>query len=177
MKEYSNFLPEDLADKLYNIGDDIMRGKYPEKINVWTNYLWDKTIIEDSSVVICIRVPETFLEDIQNSLIEKNIFDPSTDVSLTESRSAMLYVWTKNSYIPVHADGIYSKAVTVYLGRNWKYNDGGLFNWQDKHDENWKTITPTFNKAVVNDLGYLHGTTPVKSDNFRITLQIFLNNK
>jgi hypothetical protein len=176
MKEYIDFLPESLADEIYSVGNDIMRGRYSEKVNFWTNYLWDESIIQDSAVVICIRLPEKFLEDIQNVLSAKGIFDKDTDVPLTHSKSAMIYVWTKDSYIPEHADGIYSKAVTIYLGRNWNYNDGGLFHWQDKNKNTWNVITPDFNKAVVNNAGYNHGVTPVKSKNFRITLQIFLNN-
>jgi Rps23 Pro-64 3,4-dihydroxylase Tpa1-like proline 4-hydroxylase len=63
----------------------------------------------------------------------------------------------------------------VYLNETWQYNDGGMFNWLNPENNEWKNIEPTFNKAVVNDSGYSHGITPVKSSSNRITLQVFLS--
>lgn len=174
MKEVNNFLPEDLAKQYYNFGLDVVTGK-SESNYVWTNQAWNKNIVKDSSIVICIKLPDKFLQELQDILQLKSHFDPTIDEPLTSSKSAMVYVWSKNSYIPVHADGTYSKAITVYLNNSWEYNDGGMFNWFDEKSQEWKNITPTFNKAVINDSGYLHGITPVKSSSNRITLQIFLN--
>ena len=174
MKEFRDFLPIDLAKRYYKFGQDVVSGRSGLN-SVWTNQAWDKKIVEDSSVVVCIRLPDELLEELQSILEDKAIFDKNRDMPLTRSRSAMIYVWSKNSYIPVHADAVYSKAITVYLNSSWEYNDGGMFNWFDEKLQEWKNITPTFNKAVVNDLGYLHGITPVKSSTNRITLQIFIN--
>lgn len=174
MKEFKDFLPVDLAKKYYNFGLDVITGKSGLN-NVWTNQAWNKDIVRDSSVVICIKLPDEFLQELQDILESQRCFDPNTDEPLISSKSAMIYVWSKNSYIPVHADGVYSKAITVYLNSSWEYNDGGMFNWFDEKLQEWKNITPTFNKAVVNDLGYLHGITPVKSSTNRITLQVFIN--
>ena len=174
MKEVNNFLPVDLAKQYYNFGLDVVTGKSGLN-HVWTNQAWDKSIIKDSAIVVCIKLPDEFLQELQDILQLKSYFDPTVDQPLTSSKSAMIYVWSKNSYIPVHEDVRYSKAITVYLNNSWEYNDGGMFNWFDEKSQEWKNITPTFNKAVINDSGYLHGITPVKSSSNRITLQIFLN--
>jgi hypothetical protein len=174
MKEVNDFLPFDLAKQYYNFGLDVVTGKSGSN-HVWTNQAWNRDIVRDSSVVICIKLPDEFLQELQDILQSNMCFDPKTDEPLTSSKSAIIYVWSKNSYIPVHLDVRYSKAVTVYLNNSWEYNDGGMFNWFDEKSQEWKNITPTFNKAVVNDSGYLHGITPVKSSVNRITLQIFLN--
>jgi len=174
MKEFKDFLPIDLAKKYYNFGLDVVSGRSGLN-SVWTNQAWDKGIVEDSSVVVCIRLPDEFLPQLQSILEDKLIFDKNRDMPLISSRSAMVYVWSKDSYIPVHSDGIYSRAITVYLNETWQYNDGGMFNWLDPEKNEWRNIEPTFNKAVVNDSGYSHGITPVKSSNNRITLQVFLS--
>ena len=174
MKEINSFLPVDLAKQYYNFGLDVVTGKSGLN-HVWTNQTWNRDIVRDSAMVVCIKLPDELLQELQDILQSKMCFDPNTDEPLTSSKSAMIYVWSKNSYIPVHADGVYSKAVTVYLNDSWEYNDGGMFNWFDEKSQEWKNITPTFNKAVVNDSGYLHGITPVKSSGNRITLQVFLN--
>ena len=174
MKEFRDFLPIDLAHRYYKFGSDVVSGRSGLN-SVWTNQAWDKGIVEDSSVVVCIRLPDEFLPELQSVLEDRLIFDKNRDMPLTTSRSAMVYVWSRDSYIPVHSDGIYSRAVTVYLNENWEYNDGGMFNWFDPASEEWKNIEPRFNRAVVNDSGYLHGITPVKSSSNRITLQVFLS--
>jgi hypothetical protein len=174
MKEFKDFLPNDLAKTYYNFGLDVVSGR-SESNFVWTNQAWDKGIVKDSATVVCIRLPDKFLPELQSILEEKSIFDRNRDLPLMYSKSAMVYVWSTNSYIPVHSDGIYSRAITVYLNENWEYNDGGMFNWFDPKSQEWKNIEPKFNRAVINDSGFEHGITPVKSPNNRITLQVFLN--
>jgi Rps23 Pro-64 3,4-dihydroxylase Tpa1-like proline 4-hydroxylase len=175
MKYYDNFLPENLAEELYNLGNNVMFGKHNEKVHFWTNYRWDQSIIKDSAAVICIQLPEHFLSIIDDILIKKQLLNEELDVTLTKGSSASINVWTKNSYIPTHKDGTHRKAITIYLTKDWNYNDGGLFNWKDKNIKEWYTVTPLFNRAVLNDDNHTHGTTPVTSDRFRITLQIFIN--
>jgi len=174
MKELKDFLPIEIAHKYYKFGLDVVSGKSGPN-HVWTNQAWDKGIVGDSSVVVCIKLPDEFLPELQSILEDAMVFDKNRDIPLTTSRSAMVYVWSKDSYIPVHSDGIYTRAVTVYLNEGWEYNDGGMFNWFDTDSQEWKNIEPKFNRAVVNDSGYLHGITPVKSSNSRITLQVFIS--
>jgi len=174
MKEFKDFLPVDLAKKYYKFGQDVVSGRSGLN-HVWTNQAWNETIVKDSAVVVCIKLPDDFLKELQEILEKNLVFDKDKDLPLISSKSAMVYVWSKNSYIPVHSDDIYSRAVTVYLNESWEYNDGGMFNWFDPVSQEWKNIEPRFNCAVVNDSGYLHGITPVKSSNNRITLQVFVN--
>lgn len=174
MKEFKDFLPVELAQKYYNFGLDVVSGRSGFN-RVWTNQAWQENIVKDSAVVVCIALPEILLYELQAILEEKGIFDKNMHKPINISKSAMVYVWSKNSYIPMHDDDIYSKAITVYLNENWSYNDGGMFNWYDPNSKEWKNIEPSFNKAVVNDSGYSHGITPVKSSHSRITLQVFLN--
>ena len=174
MKIVDNLLPEELADKYYNFGLDVVSGR-SDANHVWTNKAWDESIVKDSAVVVCIKLPDYFLDELQSVLLKNNIFNSEKDIPLNVSKSAIIYVWFKNSYIPVHTDSDYTKSVTVYLNRKWEYNYGGMFNWFDKDKNEWKNIMPIFNRAVVNDSGYLHGITPVKSHNSRITLQVFLH--
>lgn len=174
MKAFENFLPIELAKTYYSFGLDVISGKSGSNY-VWTNQAWDQGIVKDSSVVVCIKLPDEFLNELQLILEKKLLFNKDTDIPIINSKSAMIYVWSKDSYIPVHSDGIYNKAVTVYLNETWEYNEGGMFNWYDPNIKEWKNIEPTFNKAVVNDSGYLHGITPVKSSKNRITLQVFIS--
>lgn len=176
MKKYNNVLSEILADELFNLGNNIVTSKYfGPHLKIWTNYAWDKDIVKDSTAVICIQVPENIAIKIQKDLEDKGIFNPNEHKQLKETGGALVYVWTKNSYIPEHTDYAYSKALTIYLNRSWSYNDGGLFNWQDPKTKEWNSVIPFFNMAMVNDSGLPHGITPVKSDQFRITAQIFLH--
>ena len=176
MKEYLDVLSDSLADRLYEFGSSIAKGTYyfSEPLKIWTNAAWSEDIVQDSSMVLCIQMPNHFAIEYQNELESKGLFDKTKDKQLVDSKSAMIYVWSKNSYIPTHNDAVYSKAITIYLNKNWSYNDGGLFHWQDSESLVWNSISPTYNKAVVNDSGYLHGITPVKSKEFRITAQTFL---
>jgi hypothetical protein len=178
MKTYNDLLEIPLAIKVRTLAKDIIEGRHSGLgIRMWTNYAWDKSIVQDSAVVLCIQMPDDIIQEIENVLIDKDILNLEIHERITLTKKVMAYAWTKNSYIPEHNDGIYSKAVTIYLNESWTYNDGGLFTWMDPSDTIWKTISPIFNRAVVNDSGFHHGITPVKSDSPRITLQIFLDIK
>lgn len=176
MKQQFNVLSEELADEIYKVGLDYITMKYSGPVlKTWTNFAWHPDIVKDSAAVICIEMPNDIIKRIQDSLYYSGIFDPSLHKKLTETNAALIYVWTKDSYIPSHSDGLYSKAITIYLNRKWEYNDGGLFNWKNPKTSEWISVVPKFNMAMINDSGYMHGTTPVKSSQFRITAQIFLH--
>lgn len=176
MKQYKDVFSENLADDLFLLGNNVVTSKYHgPNLKIWTNYAWASDIVEDSTAVICIEVPQNLSIRIQNDLEEKNIFNPKEHKQLKDTGGALVYVWTKNSYIPQHTDYVYSKAITVYLNRSWSYNQGGLFNWQDPNTKTWNAVLPSFNMGMINDSGFAHGTTPVKGNHFRITAQIFLH--
>lgn len=174
MIQYFNVLPEPFADSLYQLGIDILEGRSKEKFNFWTNKTWNPGIVEESAPVICFNLDGDRLNLIQSILEEKNIYDPQTDLPLTEAGGAMIYLWTKGSYIPSHNDGSYSKAITIYLNRDWLFNDGGMFNWYEESQNEWKAVLPSFNMGMLNNTLQLHGTSMVTSrDKTRVTLQVF----
>jgi hypothetical protein len=174
MITYKDVVNPEFAKAMHDYAIAIVEGKYgDEPPRVWTNQAWAKDIVRDSAPVLCMRMPQDMAEYFQNELTLKGIFNPETDKPLFGS--AMLYVWFKESYIPTHADAIYSKAVTLYLNQNWEYNEGGMFHWFDDLSNEWKAILPSFNTAVVNNSGALHAITPVKSNTqFRVTAQTFI---
>jgi hypothetical protein len=177
MIKYNNTLRVSLAKELYEFAQNIISGQYQEPVKTWTNYAWSDSIIGKNSSVFCISIPDRYLKEIEDTLISRGILNTETDKLITETRSAMIYVWMPGSYIPYHSDAKYSKAVTVYLNEEWGFNDGGFFTWREPNDEDWVCVIPHFNLGIVNAFGLEHGTTPVTSDKLRVTVQIFLKKK
>lgn len=183
---YENVLPENLCDDLFNLAKTIatspggVRIKTPEKpegeaLECWLNYGWDESLVGDSTPVFCIKVPEFLADHIQNSLEALGVYDKSRYKSFKENNGlgCMLYVWTFNSYIASHHDSDRLSA-TIYLNREWSYEEGGHFTWQDPETNDWSLFIPKFNNTIVNTGGIAHATTPVKSKTqFRISLQLF----
>jgi hypothetical protein len=174
MIQYFNILPENFADSLYQLGLDIASQKCNEKFQIHTNWSWDPGIVEESAPVICIKLDGERLQMVQSILEAKGVYDPETDLPLQEAGGAMIYLWTNGSYIPSHSDGVYAKAITIYLNRDWSFNDGGMFNWYEESQNEWKSVLPSFNMGMLNDTLQLHGTSAVTTKNkMRITLQVF----
>jgi hypothetical protein len=177
MIKYKHILRDSLAKGLWSLANDVISGQYHEPIRTWTNHAWSDSIIGRGSSVFCMSLPEKFLVEIEKTLISRGILNEEEDQLLTESKSAMLYVWMPGSYIPYHSDAKYSKAVTIYLNQEWEFNDGGLFVWRNPNEEDWISVVPHYNLGIVNAFGLEHGTTPVTSDKLRVTAQIFLIKK
>lgn len=178
MKKIYNFLPEKLAIELFNIGNSIFNGSNKNKYNIWTNKVWQKELVHDSSIVICVNLEHEYYIKVIKSLIDNEIISKEDFENQKYDIGAMIYLWTKESYISLHSDKKSNKALTIYLNENWDFVDGGLFLWNDAEKEEWQVIIPKFNLAVLNDENIEHATTPVKSnDKLRITLQIFLSEK
>ena len=178
MKVINNLLPENLANSLLKIAEEVVYDSGPNRdaYNVWTNLAWDNRIVGDSSLVVCIAVPDKILSEIDDCLIKNNILDPKLDKLLSDAKSAMLYVWTNGSYIPPHKDSTMGKAVTVYLNRSWSLSNGGLFCWRSNNEI--RCVEPTFNVAIENTEKEEHFTTPVTTkDYLRVSLQIFIPTK
>lgn len=174
MEFYQNVLSEDLADTLYKYAVDAISGiRVTPQPKIWTNAIWDEAIVKDSSVVICIEVPELFFPRLIQDFAKLNsleFFNPAEDAMKTP----MLYLWTRDSYIPLHNDQGHKKAVTIYLNRDWQEDDGGIFQWRNANTEEWSSYIPAFNTMVLNNTLEDHQTTPVKTNKkFRCTLQAF----
>lgn len=176
MREVEGFFSNELANEIYDIGFSVAVNKYAgEKLRVWTNTAWQKEIVKDSSLVLCMQMPNIIALKVQKELEAMQEFDPKKHKQLIDTGGSLIYLWGKDSYIASHTDYAYSKAITVYLNKDWSYNDGGLFNWKDENNNKWNMTIPSFNKAIINTSGSEHGTTPVKSEQLRITAQIFLH--
>ena len=67
------------------------------------------------------------------------------------------YFWGPGSYIPWHSDDIYSSAFSIYMNKNWNYQDGGLFQYYENNKI--QTILPEANTAVMQTGNVPHSTT------------------
>lgn len=172
IEEYTDFLPTELAEELYSYGMDVVRGTRIPR-GMWTNLNWHSSLTDGSSLVLCIRPTVELEQKIEDYLIKVGILDLSKDKRITETGAAV-NIWGRGSFITSHADANYSKAVTVYLNKDWEYNHGGIFHWQNQQTGLWNSVTPFFNKAVVNGEGIPHGISPVQSD-CRVSLQVFIH--
>lgn len=141
--------------------------------SVWKSNLgWQTEIIKSSGIVL--------IRDLnaqqKNTLIETLVAKGLLDNSLRFELEAQVYLWTKGSFIPWHADKEYADkvryAATLYLNEAWDIDWGGLFLYE-KGDE-IKAEIPNFNKLIFNDENFPHATT-ILSDNsdLRITIQLF----
>ena len=186
MRFYKDVLPEKLCDELFNLaktvafspgGVRIKTSEHPEgeALECWLNYGWEESLVQDSSPVFCIKVPEFLADYVQKELEMLGVYDQNKYKSFRENNGlgCMLYVWTPNSYIARHHDSNRLTA-TIYLNREWSYEEGGHFTWLDSETDTWKLSIPEFNNMIVNTGGIAHATTPVKSKTqFRISLQLF----
>jgi hypothetical protein len=176
LKQIDNIFSEELAKELYELGISVATNRYSgERLRIWTNFAWSRDIVKDSPLVLCMQMPNVLALKVQKELESIGEFDPKIHKQLIDTGGALIYLWGRDSYIPSHTDYIYSKAITVYLNRSWSYNDGGFFNWKNESDDKWNMVLPAFNRAIINTSGSEHGTTPVKSEQLRITAQIFLH--
>jgi len=143
---------------------------------MWTNFGWPESIIKDSAAVLCYVTPEEFLDEIQRSLPHAGAFDPEKDSPLMNGNSTcLIYVWTYNSYIPLHRDGEHRKTMTVYCNESWNYEKGGVFQWFDYDNKKWESLVPACGTLIFNDRDEPHATTPVRTrTEFRISLQLFI---
>ena len=178
MKVFYNQVEPDTCRRICDFANDQILNVDWEKqpVRMWTNYGWPESIIKDSATVLCFVTPEEFLEEIQLSLTNAGIFDPETDSPLLNGiSSCLIYVWTYNSYIPLHRDGEHRKTMTVYCNESWNYEKGGVFQWFDYENKKWESFIPSCGTLIFNDKDEPHATTPVKvRDQFRISLQVFV---
>ncbi len=180
MKQYKDTLSDELCQSAYDFAVGVVTGKRTsnEHVDIWTNYAWEEYLIEDSTAVICMKLPKELTDSIQSRLEDLKLFNPDTDASFSDGSGCMAFVWTKGSYIGKHSDGPDRKTITLYLNKEWSIDDGGVFHWFDNSLKEWKTIVPSYNTAVVNTGGFEHFTTPVKNKkDFRVSIQIFILKK
>jgi Rps23 Pro-64 3,4-dihydroxylase Tpa1-like proline 4-hydroxylase len=179
MKIIENALDLDFCNEVGDYVFQVLVGKdlteEMRTIETWTNYTWDRNLRQESSLVVCYKLPNRFKERITPRFKELGLFPKETLESLNQNLRLSAYVWSKGAWINWHDDGLSKAAITVYLNQNWDPNDGGFFMYIDEKTKERKVIDPTYNTLVYGDSHELHGTTPVTSSSeVRITLQGFV---
>jgi hypothetical protein len=175
MRLLSSLLKESTISKLLEIANDVLAGNN-SGYRAWTNLAWNQKIILDSTMILCVAIPDNIIDEVEDSLAEHNLIDYARDESLKRTKTVMLYIWPAGSYIPSHRDSTHGKAITVYLNKDWQTDDGGLFCWGD--GPTYSCILPSYNTAVENSMSENHFTTPVNSkEKLRFSLQIFISKK
>jgi len=152
IQEYDNLIPEELAQEFYEYGFSVAMGTQPESPrSIWTSLKWHPSLVVNSGLVLCIRPTEKMEKDLEEILIKRGMLNLETDKRITETAS-IINVWGRGSFICAHPDGNYSKAITIYLNRDWNHDKGGFFNWQDENTGKWNVVAPTFNNFRDEDL-------------------------
>jgi hypothetical protein len=178
MKTFTKGISQEICKDIYLWAETYLYGKggvhplgYPNPVNTMTNFGWPETVIKDSKPVIIYFLPDKMVTDIKQELIELKLLD-----SLEENLSVAVYIWTPGSYIPMHEDG-YSdtnrKVFTAYLNQKWSIEDGGLFHYLDKSDNQWKSVVPEQGLLVYNDNNEKHYTTVSHGGKIRFSIQMF----
>lgn len=165
MKLHKNVLTENTLEIINREFNNFMQT--PENWSSST-FEWSEGIKRNISGPVLIK----FLSDGCRSLVLEEIqkYIPTS----VENVVLKYYVWTPNSGISDHTDGVYKFGATIYLNESWDVNDGGIFLYQHDVDD-WRAHVPTFNTMVVNDSRSLHLVTPVSAfaRHNRYTIQIF----
>ena len=183
MKIFNHQLPLDLCKNICDFAlNQILNVDFKKApVTMWSNFGWPQHIVKDSTAVLIFLTPRQFLEEIQSCLEELAIFNAEVDLPfINESNPdlcslCLTYVWTRNSYIPVHRDGKHRKTVTIYCNEKWTPEMGGVLQWFDSEKNAWDELVPSCGTIVFNDKDEAHATTPVLAHNdFRISLQIFI---
>lgn len=178
MKQISNAISEQLATDMYSFGMDIIHGNNMDdpdsKVNVWTNHQWGSDLVQDSSTMICFFLPDRYLSRLSEELTELGLYDSERD----DPVRANMYLWTHDSYIPLHKDTDERTTFTIYLNREWDFQEGGLFQYFNEEKDLWEVVIPQYRSMMLNTTGVPHATTPVKSPRQpRITIQGFIYTK
>ena len=168
MKIINNTLSENL---LQDIQKDIAI-----KVNSFkwasSTMFWEKNLKEGISGS-CLSSP------IEGKINDNIIKEITPHVPKCDNIVTQYYVWQHNAGISVHNDQNKVFGATIYLNREWYWNDGGIFLYKPKevpqeHYE-WNAIKPEHNLMIVNDEGEDHMVTPVSvySHDIRFSIQIW----
>jgi len=157
-----NVFSKEVLDKLCLV---TRQGKQPTTTNFF-NY--DGRITGFSNAVFGFDLSEELIEEVIDELLAKNIL-PKKPKKL----NIYVHMFSRNSFIPWHDDGIYKFTGTVYLNPEWHIDLGGLFVYEE--DGSLKCLTPVQNNGVffVPPLGHTTTCTALNAP-FRESLQLFV---
>lgn len=174
MKILSNVLEEHTIKSLLDVAGNVIDGNSGNH-RVWTNLAWDSRLVLGSGTVLCVAVPDNLILEIEKSFVDSDLLDLNLYRPISETKTVVLHIWPKGSYIAPHNDSAHGQAATVYLNKDWLLSDGGLFCYVT--DEGIRCVVPEYNTGVQNSKAEKHFTTPVTADKIRISLQVFISNK
>ena len=131
-----------------------------------TNYtIWDKRIVDQSSIVLVHDIIDQRIVDILNRSVKVKFNNLPV--------SYMYYYWTNGSYIPWHEDGHATHAGTLYLNEKWDRNWGGYYMYES-NDGNIKALKPESNLFVLQHNSTPHCTTATtQGSDIRVSVQMF----
>lgn len=162
-----NYINGVLSPEVFKIASTRSKLLYENTPLELSSNRWSKDILEFSKEVKIYELPK---KDSLFNLIKKQV---ESLEGTTEVLGILFYFWLPGSYIPWHNDGYsYTNALTIYLNEDWKYNYGGLFQYE--LDGEIKTIIPKPNHGVLQ-IGDIEHATTITSlyAPIRKTIQIF----
>jgi len=87
--------------------------------------------------------------------------------------NAMFYRWTHLSHVPIHDDGDVGHAITIYLNKDYRTREGGVFLYRLDDKSHWTGVEPIYNRLVHAEGKVDHFVTPVTSERDILSLQLF----
>ena len=169
MKIFKDVLSQELYDTCISDLTDKLQS------SVWKSSIinWPSSVIEGITGSCIFSMIDSDLSSKISNRISK-LFD------ISSYEIVMQYcAWQPHSGLSLHDDSNHKMGGTIYLNDNWNINNGGIFLWKNKNQEEeiYNAILPTKNMLVLNDEKELHLVTPVSSNSqdLRATIQIWFN--
>jgi hypothetical protein len=161
---YDDFLDEDIFIECQYYSDRFFNTTHKDiELNI---NKWQKDIVLDSEIIYIKKMKECDLfYKIQQNILQK-LGHKITSICFT--------YFTPSSHIPWHDDYKYNGGLTIYLNEYWNNNNGGLFMFEDKKNNEIRAIFPKRNRAIEQIGGVRHSVCPTtKKSDIRKTIQMF----
>ncbi len=156
-----NLLPEELCERI------LENYANRNQIDRTSRHTWPDSIMAPTTGICLVN-------DIDRGLSQEIIRTISERTSFTTDKEiVMFYRWTPLGYITKHSDYGYAGGISIYLNKDYKTEDGGVFMYRLNDDDNWTGVEPIYNRACILQGDVSHWTTPVTGNKDRISMQIF----
>jgi hypothetical protein len=163
MQIVENVFSEELIAELQRFSRD---GKQPSYTNFFS---WGESVIQSSNAIFKFHINGDLKTSIANELIAKGLIQKEPKVW-----TAAIQIYSRNSYIPWHADTNYSFSATVYLNKIWDRDFGGYFLYDDS--DVVKAVIPKYNVGLFYSPPLEHAVSLTATHApFRESLQIFVS--